>query len=183
MAVESGIRELSAVAQQVQREYGREDKPLGGYLAVNVVYAGLTAGMLGLARWRGKKLPKRIAGSDLALLAVATHKMSRTLSKDSVTSPLRAPFTRFQGPADSPGEVQEEVVGSGVRKSLGELLTCPFCLDQWVATGFVAGMVAAPRTTRMIASTFAIRAGADLLHHAYVATERLAEGATASTSR
>jgi hypothetical protein len=174
MAVEAGIREISEAAEQVQREYGRDDKPLGGYLAINAVYAGLAAGLVGLARARGVKLPKRISAGDLALLAVATQKMSRTLSKDSVTSPIRAPFTRFKGAADSPGEVNEEVRGTGMRKSLGELLSCPFCLDQWVATGFVAGMVAAPRATRLVASTFAVRAGADLLHHAYVATERLA---------
>ena len=176
MAVEAGIREINEAADRVQRDYGRADNPLGGYLLTNTVYAGLAAGLLGLARWRGKKLPKKVALSDLALLTVATHKMSRTLAKDSVTSPLRAPFTRFKGAADSPGEVNEEVVATGWRKSVGELLTCPFCLDQWVATGFVTGLVAAPRATRLIASTFAIRAGADALHHAYVAAERRAGG-------
>ena len=174
MAVEAGIREMGDGAGQVQRDYGRDDNPLGGYLAVNVAYAGLAAGLLGLARSRGITLPKRVSAGDLALLTVATHKLSRTLSKDSVTSPLRAPFTRFKGAAESPGEVMEEARGTGWRKSLGELLTCPFCLDQWVATGFVAGLVAAPRATRLIASTFAVRAGADLLHHVYVAAERRA---------
>ncbi|MDX6285749.1 MAG: hypothetical protein QOG53_1234 [Frankiales bacterium] len=174
MAVEAGIREVGDAAERVQRDYGRDDSPLGGYLATNAVYVALSAGLLGLARARRVKLPKRISAGDLTLLAVATHKMSRTLAKDSVTSPLRAPFTRFKGAADSPGEVIEEVHGSGWRKAVGELLTCPFCLDQWVATGFVAGLVAAPRATRLIASTFAVRSGADLLHHAYVATERLA---------
>jgi hypothetical protein len=29
---------------------------------------------------------------------------------------------------------------------MGELLTCPFCLGQWVATGLIFGLVLAPRT-------------------------------------
>lgn len=32
---------------------------------------------------------------DVILLAMGTHKLSRTLIKDAVTSPLRAPLTRY----------------------------------------------------------------------------------------
>ena len=64
--------------------------------------------------------------------------------------------------------------GTGVQKAVGELITCPFCLDQWVATGFLAGLVAAPRATRWLASAFAVRAGADALQFGYAALQRLA---------
>jgi hypothetical protein len=160
--------------ERVEHEYGREDRPLGGYLAVIGIYSAVLAGLTALGRARGVKLPQRVGAGDLALIAVATHKVSRTISKDTVTSPLRAPFTRFQG-SSAPGELSEEVRGTGVQKAVGELITCPFCLDQWVATGFAAGLVFAPRTTRWLAATFAARAGADALQFAYAALQKAAE--------
>lgn len=100
------------------------------------------------------------------MLALATHKVSRLLTKESVTSPLRAPFTTYQ---DSAGEAElnEEVRGEGFRHAVGELVTCPFCVGQWVATGLVAGLVFAPRATRLVGATFATLAGSDLLQLAY----------------
>jgi hypothetical protein len=166
--------DLRDAAHNVEREYGPKDRPLGGYLAVLGVYSAAVAGLAALGKARGKRLPRRVAASDLALLAVATHKVSRTLSKDSVTSPLRAPFTRFEE-SSGPGELKEGVRGTGVQKAVGELVTCPFCLDQWVATGFLAGLLAAPRATRWLAATFAVRAGADAMQFGYAAMQRLAD--------
>jgi hypothetical protein len=171
------MRALSTVqsaAQRVADRYGRSDRPLAGYLTIMGSYVGmLAAGSAVLAR-RGL-LPERSRAGDLALIAVATHKLSRTIAKDSVASPLRAPFTRFEGAA-GPGEVNEDVQGTGATKATGELITCPFCLDQWIATAFAGGMVLAPRFTRFIASTFAVRAGADFLQFCYAAAEHAAEG-------
>ena len=81
--------------------------------------------------------------ADVVLLSIATHKLSRLLSKDAVTSPLRAPFTRYDHPIGS-GEVTEQVrdQGSSTRHAVGELLSCPFCLAVWVATGLTGGLVA-----------------------------------------
>lgn len=70
------------------------------------------------------------------------------LANDPVTSPLRAAFTRFAGTSGE-FELSEEVRGSGPRKALGELATCPSCLGQWVATLFAFGLVLAPRPTRL----------------------------------
>ncbi|HVT21297.1 MAG TPA: DUF1360 domain-containing protein [Mycobacteriales bacterium] len=115
---------------------------------------------------RSGRFPDSYRVSDLALVTLATHKLSRTITRDSVTSPLRAPFARFEGSA-APGEVEEEVAATGAGKSIGELVTCPFCLDQWIATGFVTGLAVAPRLTRYVAGIFAVRAGADLIQFGY----------------
>jgi len=136
-------------------------------------YGGLMSATVALLA-KNDKLPDGIRLSDGLLLAVATHKLSRTLAKDAVASPLRAPFTRFKEAA-GPGEVNEDVRGEGVQKAAGELISCPFCLDQWVASAFLVGLAVAPRYTRFAASTFAVRAGADFLHFAYAATEHAAE--------
>lgn len=62
--------------------------------------------------------------------------------------------------------------GSGVRKTIGELVTCPFCLGMWTATGFTAGLVYLPRATRLALGTLAALAGADLLQLAYAGLEQ-----------
>lgn len=153
-----------------QRYQGDEDRPLGGYVGAMTVYSGLVAGTAGLVRWRGSQLPERVSWSDLVLISIATHKASRLIAKDPVTSPLRAPFTRFRGQSGE-AELSEEVIGTGAQHAVGELLTCPFCLAQWVATGFVAGLVVAPRVTRLAAAVFAAVAGADALQHGYDALQ------------
>jgi hypothetical protein len=113
-----------------------------------------------------RRLPDKLGWSDLALLAVATHKASRQLAKDPVTSPLRAPFTRYSG-TSAEAELDEEVRGRGMRKAVGELVSCPFCLGQWVATTGVFGLIVVPRATRAIASVFAVLAASDMLQYAY----------------
>ncbi len=49
----------------------------------------------------------------------------------------------------------------------GELLACPFCLGVWVSTSLTAGMVLAPRLTRLVASAATAVAASDFLHLAY----------------
>ncbi|HTI26012.1 MAG TPA: DUF1360 domain-containing protein [Kutzneria sp.] len=159
MSVDSTIRQ---VKQQYQ---GDEERPLGGYLAVLGVYGGLTGGLALLAKALRITPPAPSVG-DTALLSVATYKLSRLLTKDAVTSPLRAPFARYEEPAGD-GEVMESVRGHGVQHAAGEMLTCPFCLSVWVATGLTAGLVFAPRLTRLVCGTLTALTVSDGLHLVY----------------
>jgi hypothetical protein len=151
-------------------------RPLGGYMLIMTIFA-MIVGLAGLiAAWSGRRLPRRIAPYDLALITAGTHKLSRTISKDAVTSPLRAPFTQYRG-TGGPAEVMEDTRDSGaVRHAIGELLSCPFCLDMWIATGFVTGLVFAPRFTRVMAATFTALAGADFLQLVYARAQQAAQG-------
>lgn len=145
--------------------YATEERPL-------LPYATLAAAFntgLAVVLWRSKRVPQ-LTATDIALLGVATHKLSRLLTKDRATSFLRAPFVRYQGPAGH-GEVDEAPRGHGAQRALGELLVCPYCLATWVAGGFVAGMAVSPRRTRAVAGLFATIAVADSLHLAYRAAE------------
>lgn len=157
---------------------GRQERPLGGYLAALSTYAGLVGLATAVGRARGARLPERFGLADTALVAVATHKASRLLTKSAVGSAVRAPFTRFEGSAGE-SEVNESVRGGGVRHAVGELVTCPFCSDVWIAGGLTAGLVLAPRTTRLVATVLAAVAVSDALHLGYdaakKATERAAE--------
>lgn len=149
------------------------DRPLAGYLKLMSAYGAGTAGAALVARLTGRSAP-RLSPWDVAQLSVATHKLSRLIAKDPVTSPLRAPFTTYEGLA-APSELSEQVRGHGVQHSVGELLTCPMCLAQWVATGFSLGLVFAPAPVRLVLSTFTAIAGADFLQHLYVKLQQATE--------
>jgi hypothetical protein len=147
-----------------------EDKPLASYGVLMSVFLTL-AGSFGVwFRRSGRTLPERIDGRDLLLLTVASHKASRLIAKDKVTSAIRAPFARYQGPG-GPGEVSEEPRGSGLRRVIGELLVCPYCLGMWTSAVLTAGLLVAPRFTRWIASVLVTFFGADVLQIAYKKAE------------
>jgi hypothetical protein len=158
---------------QRDRYAGDEDRPLAGYLATMATYSGLVGTLALLARATGRDVPE-LSTADIVRCAAATQKLSRLLAKDPVTSPLRAPFASYEGPA-GPAELQEDARGHGSRKTIGELVTCPFCTGVWVATGFTAGLVYLPRTTRLAIATLTALAGADLLQYAHALLEKAAE--------
>ncbi len=169
------MTELLRSARRIQRGYAHgEPRPLRGYLVTLGAYGAVTAALAAAARISGRSIPPRIGMSDVALCAVATHKVSRLLTKDAITSPLRAPFTRYDEPAGD-GEVNEEVRGEGTRHAVGELVNCPFCTAVWVATGLSAGLVFAPRLTRLVAATFTAVAGSDFLQLGYDLAKQAAE--------
>src|SRR3954454_11571944 len=159
-------------ARTQKREYTNgEPRPLGGDLGAMGVYVGLVSAAAAAVRASGRELPARIPLGDATLMTVATFRLARRIAKDPVTSPIRAPFTRFEGPSGH-AEVAEEVrEHGGVKHAIGELLTCPFCLAQWVATGFVLGYATAPRATRLAALTMTMVAGSDVLQFAYDAIQ------------
>src|SRR3954452_9688953 len=148
---------------EIKREYAHgEDKPMGSHLALVVAYSGLVGLFLAARARSGRALPERIGSGDLLLAGVATHKLSRVIAKDRVTAPLRAPFTEFEKEG-GPGEVEEKPRGTGMRRAIGELLVCPFCLAQWVATGILTGLAVVPRATRFVCSIFAAVTISDFL--------------------
>lgn len=156
----------------IQHRYaGDDDRPLGGYLGAMSVYGALVMSLSAAVKARGADLPERARLSDIVLITIATHRLSRLIAKDPITSPLRAPFTRYAGQSGE-AELSEEVVGTGVQHTVGELITCPFCLAQWVATGFGFGLVFAPRATRLAATILTAVAGADVMQFGYDIVQR-----------
>jgi hypothetical protein len=165
------------IESRTARAYARnapDERPLRGYATVLGVFAAAAGTVAGVARLTGRRLPTRPAAADVALLAVATHKISRLLTKDAITSPIRAPFARFEEAAGE-AELNESPRGHGARHAMGELLTCPFCTGVWVAGGLAAGLVFAPRLTRFGMGVATAVAGSDFLHLAYDAAKKAAE--------
>jgi hypothetical protein len=151
--------------------YSPEDpKPLRSYAALTAAFNGGVVAFEAARRRRGWALPERIGPGDLALLAAGTYKLSRLISKDRVTSFVRAPFTRYTGEA-GPAEVSEEPRGQGMRRAIGELLVCPYCVEQWVAAGFLGAYIRDPRGARTMASLFTVFAAADWLSQGWMALQ------------
>ena len=145
-----------------------EDIPLYSYGVLAGVFNLIFALFFLVARATGRPIPERIDAKDIALLGMAAHKVSLVGSQDAVTSPLRAPFTELQE-KQSPKKIDEKPRGEGLQRSVGELLTCKFCLSVWVASFFTYGLVLAPRVTRLVASVFAVITVSDYLHQIYKA--------------
>jgi hypothetical protein len=146
-----------------------ERPPLGSFAALTAVFnAGFGGALLAAARKR--RLPERVGAGDVVLIGTASHKLSRLVAKDKVTSFVRAPFTEYEGGA-GPAEVQESVRGKGLRRAIGELIACPYCLGLWSAGALHVGLIWAPRTTRVVASTLSALTISDFLQIAYKAAE------------
>lgn len=137
---------------------------MGGYAMALAGYAAYAAGWAVLVQRYGRP-PERHDVQDIVLTAVATFRISRLLTKGAVTSPLRAPFTTYEG-TQGPAEVSERP-RHGLRHTVGELLTCPFCMSMWVSTTLTAGRCLWPRATRSVLAVTAAMAGADALQLAY----------------
>jgi hypothetical protein len=166
---------LEAEIREVERTYAADgNHPLRGYAALLSTY-GTSVLVLSLIVRRRRALPERIGAADLALLCVGAHKLSRLVTKDAVTGVVRAPFTTFEAPAGA-GEVHESVRDDGgVRHAVGELLSCPFCMSVWAATGLTFGLLLAPRATRVVLGILAAVTASDYLQFAYSAVRQAEE--------
>lgn len=146
-------------------ESPRQPHRIAGYVtAMGVFASGVTTAVLA-GRRAGRPLPETYTVQDLVVGAIATHKFTRIITKDGITTPVRAPFTEWEANTGS-AEVAESP-REGATHSLGELLTCPFCLAPWVATAYVAGLALHPAVARAWAATFTVVGGSDFLQHAY----------------
>ena len=148
-----------------------EDVPMAGYAALAGIFAsGLAVALAVLDRSR--RLPARWSARDLVLTGLATHRLSRIITRDKVMTPLRAPLTRYQGSAGA-GEVKEELRRHGLGKALGSLATCPYCAAPWVATGLLVGLAARPRVTRFLEAMLTSVTIADFAHQLYAGARGL----------
>jgi hypothetical protein len=146
--------------------YGKgEDIPLASYAVLVGIFDLIFALFLLLARVSGRPIPELIKVGDIVLFGVATHKLSWIFTRDAITAPLRAPFTELE----SPTNVQEKPRNTGLQRSLGELLTCRFCLGMWISAFFAYGLVLFPAATRLVGAIFAMLTLADYLHQTYKA--------------
>jgi hypothetical protein len=102
---------------------------------------------------------------DFALISAATFKAARTVARDKVTAPIRAPFV--EGEAD--GEHEEPVHAGGMQQAVGELVTCTRCVGTWCAAGLATTQVLAPRFGRLLTLALATAGVNDFLQAGFTA--------------
>ncbi len=167
MSVDNLTREARDAFQSYAEPQDRP--PFRTYATLAAVFNAGFGGALVAAK-RSDRLPERVSIQDVILIGTASHKLSRLLAKDKVTAFMRAPFTEYEG-RGGPAEVEERARGEGVRRALGELLICPYCLGLWASGAFHAGLLFAPRATRVAVSTLTALTLSDFLQIAYKAAE------------
>lgn len=139
-----------------------EQRPFAEYAGLSAAFTVLFAGFLATSRDR---LPERVPGTDVVRIGLASYKIGRLVTKDEITSFLRAPVTED-------AEATKPKAG-GVSGALGKLLTCPYCVGVWTAAGLSYAHVLAPKEARFLTSVFGADAIADFLNAGFV---RLREG-------
>lgn len=143
------------------------------YAVLVVSYLTLLVPLLVAAGRRGR-LSRTPSVAHIVVFGVATHKLSRILSRGKVASFARAPFTEYEEPAHL-AEVNERPRGRGLRRAVGELLTCPFCIGMWISAAFAIGNAFAPGVTLAGASVLNSLTVADFLHLGYVRLAKATE--------
>ena len=133
------------------------ERPLPEYAALTAAFGAVLGGFLLLAR---RRLPERIGLVDVVGTGLASYKVGRLVAKDDVTTWVRAPVT------EDPDATQPKP--QGLERALGELLTCPYCIGVWAASGLSYGLVLFPRQTRLVNAVFGAQAVADFLNAGFV---------------
>ncbi len=129
-------------------------------------YAGLVATFaVGLAlASRASRPEQELRPIDVFSLGLATFKASRTLSRDKVTSFVREPFVEGEA-----YDGDEHPAGTGLRRAVGELVTCTRCVGTWVAAGLAASLATTPRFGRLLVWSLDAAAVNDFLQAGFVA--------------
>ncbi len=138
--------------------------PYEAYAAIMATFAGGLAAAGSLSRLLGRD-PQCQNALDLTVLAAASFKAARTLTRDGVSSFIREPFVRGHA-----HEGDEEPVATGdLRQAIGELVTCSRCVGTWAAAGLVTTQVLAPRVGRLLTWSLAAAGINDFLQAGFAA--------------
>jgi Protein of unknown function (DUF1360) len=138
--------------------------PYEAYAAIVGTFVG-GIGLAGVAARVFDRNPACQTPLDLTVLALASFKAARTLTKDNVTSFVREPFVR--GTAH---EGDEEPIETGdYRQAIGELVTCSRCGGTWAAAGLAVSQILSPRFGRLLTWSLGAAAINDFLQGGFAA--------------
>jgi hypothetical protein len=143
------------------------ERPYAGYATILAAFGGALAATAGVERMRGRDAPQR-STLDYVVLCAGSFKAARALSRERVGSVLRQPFVESDA-GDVPEALNERPTGDGVRRALGELVTCTRCVGTWVAAGLLASQAVAPRFGRLLTWSLAAGAANDFLQAGFAA--------------
>lgn len=134
----------------------------GDYALLEGVFATGLLGLIALTRRRERDGRPVIPRRDLPVLAMATFAVADVLAKEKVSTWLREPFVQ-EGFDHKP--VAPE--GDGLRRAVGELLTCTRCVGTWSALALVGLRTASPSAGRATANVLALAGVNDLMQSGF----------------
>ncbi len=126
---------------------------------------------LGLALFCWRKRPQQVGLKDWCLLALATFRMSRLLAYDSVMQTYRSPVVEVVPHDSGAGDTTQAKPGRGIKRAIGELITCPICNGTWIAAGLVYGLCLAPNYTRTLITVMSAVGAAEILQGGFEALQ------------
>lgn len=142
-------------------------RPYAGYATILAAFGGTLAATAGVERMLGREAPQR-STLDYVVLCAGSFKAARALSRERVGSVLREPFVE-SGARDVPEASNERPAGDGMRRAVGELVTCTRCVGTWAAAGLLASQAVAPRFGRLLTWSLAAGAANDFLQAGFAA--------------
>ena len=126
------------------------------YAALNAVYGALLAGVVLATRNRGARR-EPISGPELIPLSAATFALAKVIAREKIGTWVREPFVEEE-PSDG-----QRPAGRGIRRAVGELVTCTRCVGTWSALVVVGLRVASPEAGRTVSAVLATSAANDWL--------------------
>jgi hypothetical protein len=123
------------------------------YAALNAVWVSLAAAVVVGSRGRSSEDP--ITGRELIPLAAATFAISKAVARERIGTWVREPFVD-----ETEGQKPK---GRGLRRAVGELVTCTRCVGTWSALGVVGLRVLHPEAGRTVSVVLASSAANDWL--------------------
>jgi hypothetical protein len=133
-----------------------EAKPVD-YAALNALWISLAAGLVVAARGRAGKDP--IRQRELIPLGAATFALSKAVARERIGTWVREPFVD-----EAAGQRPK---GGGLRRAVGELVTCTRCVGTWSALGVVGLRVLHPEAGRTVTMILASSAANDWLQASF----------------
>lgn len=115
-------------------------RPYRSYAVFIALYNALFGIFLVLYKRSSRPL-EQVQPLDVALLGLATLRLSKAISEDEITAVVRAPVVQSV-------EGRPQPQGGGVRNALGRLVLCPTCTGTWVAALLTYALHLFPSYTR-----------------------------------
>ena len=125
--------------------------------------------VLALFCWR--KRPEPLSLRDLGMLVLATFRLSRLLAYDNVMQAYRSPVAEVVPHDSGAGDTTQAKPGTGIKRAIGELITCPVCNGTWIAAGLVYGLCLAPKYTRTLMTIMSAVGATEILQGAFEALQ------------
>jgi len=128
------------------------------YLALNVAYGALLTTVVLATRDRTRSDP--ITTRELVPIGAATFALAKVVAREKIGTWVREPFVEVRE-----GEPQPR--GQGLRRAVGELVTCTRCIGAWSALTVVGLRMVDPPAGRTVTNVLAASAANDWLQAAF----------------